>query len=193
MSSGGSSTGSAHPVVIHTFGRFDIVINGQPLRFARRAPIRSLQFLGALIAHGGRGISAGTLADALWPEAEGDDAFRCFTITLYRLRSLLTVPGAVILSAGRVSLDPTHCRVDVWDFERALRQARDPQALDAALALYRGPFLGDEPQPWAIGTRVRLQQLATRALIEAGPPAQTGHAAPPRIWRDLSVSGELAH
>ena len=191
MSSGGFPTGVAHPVVIHTFGRLDIVINGQPLRFTRRAPIRSLQFLGALIAHGGRGVSPGALADALWPESEGDDAHRCFTITLYRLRSLLTVPNAVILSAGRVSLDPSCCRVDIWEFERALRQARDPAAIDAALSLYRGPFLGDDAQPWAIGTRARLHQLAMKARLAIERPAHAGLALP-RAWHEQSGGSKLA-
>jgi len=192
MSTDGTLTGNVPPVIIHTFGRFDLVIQGTPLRFTRRAPIRTLQFLGALIAHGGRGVSHGALADALWPDAEGDDAFRCFTMTLYRLRTLLKLPRAVTLSAGRVSLDPALCHVDVWAFERALRQARDPEALEAALSLYHGPFLGDDSQPWAIGMRLRLQQLATRARLEIERHSQNGLASLPRAWRELSVGASTA-
>jgi two-component SAPR family response regulator len=98
---------------------------------------------------------------------------------------LLTVPNAVVLSAGRVSLDPSCCRVDVWEFERALRQARDPAAIDAALLLYRGPFLGDDGQPWAIGTRARLHQLAIRARLAIERPTHA-RLALPRAGRDAS-------
>jgi DNA-binding SARP family transcriptional activator len=153
-------------VCIHAFGGLEILVDGQSLRFARRAPVRCLQLLGVLIAHGGRGVGSGSLADALWPDAEGDDAFACFTITLHRLRRMLTVPRAVVLSAGQVSLDRALCRVDVWEFEHALRQARDAKALRDALASYHGPFLGDSDQCWAIAARQRLAQLAARAHRE---------------------------
>src|SRR5688572_15798663 len=102
-------------IYIYTLGRFDLVIDGQPLRFARRAPMRPLELLGALIACGGRSVGIGTLSDLLWPEADGYDAYRAFTTTLHRLRRVLVHPDAVRLSAGRLSLDPQIVQVDVWN------------------------------------------------------------------------------
>ena len=113
MSPDGSHT-LAHRsrIVIYTFGRFDLLINGAPLRFKGRAPLRALELLGALVAAGDGGASVGRLSDQLWPDADGFDAYRAFTTTLHRLRRLLTCHDAVRLSAGRLSLDPHLCTVD---------------------------------------------------------------------------------
>lgn len=160
MTPDGSFAMSSRPrIAIYTFGRFELVLDGMPLRFKGRAPMRALELLGALIAAGGRGVSVASLSDSIWPEADGFDAYRAFTTTLHRLRRLLRCPEAVRLCAGRLTLEPEHCRVDLWDFERAFRAARDPVTLRQALDLYRGPFLGDDPNPWAIATRTRLEKL----------------------------------
>jgi DNA-binding SARP family transcriptional activator len=150
-------------IFIYTLGRFELVLDGMPLRFKGRAPLRALELLSALIAAGGRGVSVASLSDALWPQADGFDAYRAFTTTLHRLRHLLCCAEAVRLSAGRLTLDPQLCRVDLWDFERALRAARDPRSIREALELYHGPFLGDDPSPWALATRARLERLVTAA------------------------------
>src|SRR4051812_16032739 len=154
-------------IVISTLGRFELLINGTPLRFKGRAPLRALQLLGALIAAGDGGASVGRLSDQLWPEADGFDAYRAFTTTLHRLRRLLGCPDAVRLSAGRLSLDPHLCTVDAWDFERALRGAADPEAIEAILDTYTGAFLDDEANPWALAMRERLEQLVARKSARA--------------------------
>jgi LuxR family maltose regulon positive regulatory protein len=179
-------------VYIYTLGRFDLVIDGQPLRFARRAPMRPLELLGALIACGGRSVGIGTLSDLLWPEADGYDAYRAFTTTLHRLRRVLVHPDAVRLSAGRLSLDPQIVQVDVWNFERALRAAGTPDEMAAALDLYRGPFLGDDPKPWALGMRSRLEQSVARVSRElANAPAQpaSSRKVPFGLFADLTGRG----
>jgi two-component SAPR family response regulator len=52
--------------------------------------------------------------------------------------------------------------VDAWAFERALRGAVDVDAIDTVLDTYAGPFLGDDPSPWVIATRERLENLVAR-------------------------------
>jgi len=159
-------------VVIYTLGRFEVVLEGVPLRFKGRAPVRALELLSALIAAGGRGVSVASLSDSLWPEADGFDAYRAFTTTLHRLRRLLCCPEAVRLCAGRLTLDAQLCRVDLWEFERTLRAARDPDALREALDLYHGPFMGDDPSPWCISMRAHLEKQVAAAKSrfgESGP------------------------
>lgn len=157
-------------VVIYTLGRFEVVLEGIPLRFKGRAPVRALELLSALIAAGGRGVSVASLSDSLWPEADGFDAYRAFTTTLHRLRRLLLCPEAVRLCAGRLTLDAQLCRVDLWEFERSLRAARDVAALHEALDMYHGPFMGDDPSPWAISMRGRLDRLVSGAKSRLGGP-----------------------
>ena len=149
-------------IVIFTLGRFEILLNGLPLRFKGRAPVRSLELLIALLAAGEGGANAGRLADQLWPDADGFDAYRAFTTTLHRLRRLLGTHDAVRLCAGRLTLDSQVCTVDAWVFERALRGAADADAIEAVLDTYPGPFLADDPGPWALAARERLEDLIAR-------------------------------
>lgn len=163
MSPDGSAAYSTQSrIVIFCLGRFEIVLNGVPLRFKGRAPTRALELLSALVAAGEGGMSSGRLADQLWPDADGFDAYRAFTTTLHRLRRLLGVHEAVRLCAGRLTLDPQICTVDAWAFERALRGAADADAIEAVLDTCSGPFLADDESPWALAARERLEALIAR-------------------------------
>ena len=104
-------------IVIFALGRFEILLNGMPLHFKGRAPVavaRAADCTGWPRATAG--VSAGRLADQLWPDADGFDAYRAFTTTLHRLRRLLGAHDAVRLCAGRLTLDSQICTVDAWDF-----------------------------------------------------------------------------
>jgi LuxR family maltose regulon positive regulatory protein len=149
-------------VVVYALGRFEVLIDDAPLRFKGRAPRRALELLTALVAAGDGGANAGRLADQLWPDADGFDAYRAFTTTLHRLRRLLGSVEAVTLSAGRLSLNPQVCTVDAWEFERALRGAAEAEAVAVVLDACAGPLLADDPSPWAIAARERLEQLIAR-------------------------------
>jgi LuxR family transcriptional regulator, maltose regulon positive regulatory protein len=163
MSPDGSTAAATQSrIVIYTLGRFEVLLNGLPLRFKGRAPVRSLELLTLLIAAGDGGASAGRLADQLWPDADGFDAYRAFTTTLHRLRRLLGCHEAVRLSAGRLSLDKEICTIDAWEFERELRGAADADAIDAVLDSCPGPFLADDENPWVIAAREKLENLKAR-------------------------------
>lgn len=149
-------------IVIYTLGRFEVLLNGAPLRFKGRAPVRSLELLTLLIAAGDGGATAGRLADQLWPDADGFDAYRAFTTTVHRLRRLLGCHEALRLSAGRLTLDSQVCTVDAWEFERALRGAADADAIEAVLDSCPGPFLADDENPWVIAARDRIENLKAR-------------------------------
>jgi len=182
MSPDGNCTAANYSrIVIYTLGRFEVLLNGRLLRFKGRAPVRSLELLGALIAAGPGGATAGSLADQLWPDADGFDAYRAFTTTLHRLRRVLGCPSAVRLSAGRLTLDPQICSVDAWAFECALRGAADPEAIEAILDSYPGPFLVDDVNTWAIATRARLQQLIARK--QSRLHASSVRSVPSVLWQ----------
>ena len=159
------------PVRIYTLGRLSLVSNDKALKFSGRAQSRPLELLAALIAHGGRGIAEDILSEELWPDSEGDAAHRAFEITLHRLRKLLAIDEALVLSDGKLSLNPALCWVDIWTLERQLGrvdtllretkssfQITQLQRLgNRLLALYRGPFLGTGvASAWAVTTRERL-------------------------------------
>ena len=62
------------PIKIFTLGRFEVLLDGEPVRFARKVQRKPLALLKALIAFGGRRVREDLVMDALWPDAEGDAA-----------------------------------------------------------------------------------------------------------------------
>ena len=165
------------PVQLYVLGRYDLLINGVLQRFDGRGPRKPLALLGLLAAAGPHGACTTAIADALWPEADGFDAYRALITTLHRLRRLLVHRSAIYCGAGRLRLDPATCAVDLWDFEQALAGARDRLALQAALALSAGPFLEEEDGPWAIGVRARLEQSVARKTRQLWSAPSTSRVA----------------
>jgi len=164
---------------IFTLGRFGLVKDGKPLRFTRKAQEKPLALLKALIAFGGREVHEEHIADALWPEADGDLAHKSVATTLWRLRKLIGYPDAIQLSNKKLTLDPRYCWVDVWAFERIIRQAESAwkqgmiendmayaiSMVQNALDIYQGPFLAAEANGyWAISLRERLQNRFLRTV-----------------------------
>ena len=186
------------PIKIYTLGRLSVFSEEESLALKGKVRGRPLELLQALIALGGRGVAEESLSEILWPNAEGDAAHRAFDTTLHRLRRLLGSERALLLSDGKLSLNPAVCWVDVWAFERQLGRLDDLIKLPVATgghttpaiyrlaarisALYRGPFLGGETNvSWAIAPRERL---LSKFLCQAGAlgrywesAGEWGHAA----------------
>lgn len=97
------------PVRLRRGATLRIECDGEPLPLPPRQPRRPLDLLTLLVEHGGE-APAVTLADRLWPEAEGDRALAAFEVALRRLRGLLGRPEVLRLSGGLLSLD----RQQVW-------------------------------------------------------------------------------
>ncbi|MGH2671131.1 MAG: AfsR/SARP family transcriptional regulator, partial [bacterium] len=130
------------PVKVYTLGCFDLIVDGAPLRVADKGQKKPLELFMALVALGGRQVPQTRLADLLWPDAEGDAAYRALITTLQRLRRLLGEPRAITFQDGCLSVDGRQVWVDAWAFERALGKTAQPQGQDAlsnverALRLY---------------------------------------------------------
>jgi hypothetical protein len=73
--------------------------------FGRKTQKRPLDLLQALIALGGVDVPVSLLTEALWPEAEGDAAYRAFERALCPSRRVLNSAGALVLAGGKLSLD----------------------------------------------------------------------------------------
>lgn len=158
------------PIKIYTLGRFSIVKGGQPLRFEVKAQQTPLRLLKVLIAFGGREVSEERLADALWPESEGDAASQALATTLFRLRKLIGA-DAVKRQEGCLTQNARQCWVDIWALERVLND--DSMAASVFLRrvtqLYHGAFLAsEESAPWCLTLRERLHVKLARRLSECG-------------------------
>ena len=98
-----------------------VLVDGAPLALAAKQPRRPLDLLALLVELGGE-ASATTLADQLWPDAEGDRALAAFEVALRRLRGLLGQADVLRLAGGQLSLD----RQQVW-VEAGSGPAHPPQ------------------------------------------------------------------
>jgi DNA-binding SARP family transcriptional activator len=167
---------------IYALGRFEVLVDDQPLAFAGRAPRKTLNLLKALICLGGSAVRDHRLIDAIWPDDEADAARAAFSVTLHRLRKLLGNPDAILVEDGLVSLNSRLCWVDALAFERlSAAQPGIDLAAVAALELYRGSLLpGDHDEPWSTSLRERLKARfirQVRAMGESSERAGEVHAA----------------
>jgi ATP/maltotriose-dependent transcriptional regulator MalT/DNA-binding SARP family transcriptional activator len=161
------------PIQIFSLGTFEVVREGEPIRFSHKVQRKPLALLKSLVAASGRAVSEEILTDALWPDADGDAARAALSSALHRLRGLLGRDEAIERKDGKLTLVSRFCWVDVWAVERLLARAEtaavgvngaQPCGLTRkALELYRGPFLGDEaaqiPQGTALADRIRRRLL----------------------------------
>lgn len=176
-------------VKVYTLGRFGILKNTETLEIPGKVQ-RPLSMLKAVIAFGGRNVPVEQIAEALWPEADGDAAHRSVATTLHRLRRLLGADDVLILRDGHIGLDPRHCWVDSWGFQRVGAEAvslwkkgsgddrahpdvgRREEAValsERAVGLYKGEFLaGDVRYSWALPMRVRLKGKFVRLIAQLG-------------------------
>ncbi len=163
------------PVRVRTLGRFQIELDGTPLTFGGRAARKPLELLQFTIAAGGLDVSAATVMFALWRDLEGDKARSAFNVALHRLRKLLARDDAIVLELGHLSLNPQSVWVDGQAFEQLVDAAgvgpagtltaAAAQALQRAVALYSGHFLGDtEDEPWQMAVRSRLASKFKRCV-----------------------------
>jgi ATP/maltotriose-dependent transcriptional regulator MalT/DNA-binding SARP family transcriptional activator len=173
------------PIRVRTLGGFEVAVGGEVLRFGRKAQRRVLDLLKCVVALGPQGVSRDAVAGTLWPDSEGDAARDAFEITLHRLRKLLGRDDAVVLSNGMLHLNPAITWTDAVAFERLAGQAAGDRgdvglaAAERALALYRGPFLGNEEEaPWLLPARARLRSRYLRlATLVAQRREQAGDGA----------------
>ena len=174
-------------------GGFELVRDGEPVRFTGKTQQRPLDLLKLLVALGGRDVDSQQLMAALWPDADGAAAKTSFDTALFRLRKLLDVDDALVL-AGRQALAVARARLDrrlgarggarrgAADRRRRGADARPARAVaHALLAAYPGPLLGADEDPWIAKPRDALRARFVRTLHATGRSAReraaTGHAA----------------
>lgn len=163
------------PLRLRCFGGFTVERHGEVLSFQRKAQKRPLMLLMALVAAGGRGVSSASLAERLWPDADGDAARGALATTVFRLRHLLGEHDVLEQREGKLSLDPQRVFVDVWYFEQLVDliadgKPGDPRPLARRLLdCYAGPFLAQEDDAaWILPARERLRTAFLRAVERLG-------------------------
>lgn len=173
---------------VRAFGNFSLRRDEDPDAF-RGKHGKPLDLLKVAVALGGREVSVERITDALWPRIDADYAHNSFNSTLKRLRGILGDNDAVILQAGRLSLNDRKFWLDVWTFERTLSEAAEllreadefvdhgrlMAVAEKALGLYGGAFMADEDPSWVLAAReswrskfVRFSAGVARFLTDTG-------------------------
>ncbi len=155
-------------VRVRAFGALDVEIGGAPMASSRKESRRLLELLGVLAAHGQTPVPQDQIADALWPDADGDAARNALDNALHRLRKALGGDDRIVLRHGALALNPQRCWTDVAALEQVLAQidaASAPQR--PALAqrvrwLYRAALLPAETLPIVAARREALQRRVQR-------------------------------
>ena len=123
-----------------------------------------------------RSHSREELADLLWPEVSEEVSRRNLRQALSSLRKHLEPPplpagSVLVVKQSSVRLNLETVSTDVSEFERLLakgNRAGTPEtrfdALDAAIAVYKGALLPGHYEEWALTERQRLEDVHTSAL-----------------------------
>lgn len=153
---------------VRTLGDFGVTQDGAPVTALAGQPIRTALFL---ILSLERSTTRDAVIGLLWPELPPTNARHVLNQTLYNLRQELG--EACIRSEGEALCAGDCIQVDALHFAEAV-EAKD---WEAAVALYRGPFLAgwyfaatQAFEEWAELWRGRLERAhrgARRALIAA--------------------------
>ncbi|WP_405871410.1 BTAD domain-containing putative transcriptional regulator [Streptomyces sp. NBC_00005] len=158
----------------------DVPVGGRRLR----------ALLAALALRPGRVMPVDILIDEVWAGDPPQDAPAALQALVGRLRRTLG-KDAIVSDPGGYRLTAAPDDVDLYVFERLVRQGTAAldhgdataaaQALDEALALWRGPALADLPDPAAATRPDALRLEATRARIDADLRLGRAHAAVPHL------------
>jgi DNA-binding SARP family transcriptional activator len=163
------------------FGSFQVSIDHRPVPLGRSRRTRTL--LAFIIDRGSRPIPRDMLMDVFWPDSPPDAARNSLHVAMCGLRKALahSWPGTVIERHGetyRLSGD-LEIWNDVAEFERRCDLAAAAEAsghtqeaiceYEAALALYGGDFLADDPYlDWALERREELRLRAVTCAERLG-------------------------
>ncbi|HEY2995878.1 MAG TPA: AAA family ATPase [Methylomirabilota bacterium] len=172
-------------------GGFELRTGARPVTIAA---VKTRALLAVLALGAGRAHGREALATLLWGGHGERRARQSLRQALFRLRQALG--GArrrgLTVRGRTVTLDRVAVDVDVARFERLARRRGRP-ALEAAVALYRGPLLDglavDEPafDEWLQPERVRLHDLARDTLLGL----LRDHTARRRSVQAAATAGQL--
>lgn len=159
-------------VKIYTLGRFSILVEDKPIETTSRP----LLLLKVVLSYGGRDVSEEEIVDALWPDADGDQARANFKTNLYRLRKLFGDREIILLHNHKITLNQRYCWVDQWALSRLLSKSisaseNTPDEIRSSTAhileLYRGHFLSHETAGWVIQPRERLRSKFMHRILQS--------------------------
>jgi DNA-binding SARP family transcriptional activator/tetratricopeptide (TPR) repeat protein len=157
---------------------------------------RALALLALIAADGATGTNRDRVIAFLWPNSDAEHAANSFRQVLHGIRRDLG-DETLIYESGRLRLNPAHFTVDLWEFNRAIRDGN----LQVADDLYRGPFLDgfavtglDELERWAESERQRIHQVVLGAVRQLAARAKEERRLQDAVahWRRVTTLDPLS-
>jgi len=135
-------------VRVHTFGNFDVFVNGKPLAFERK---KAKELFAYLIDRKGAGASTSEIASVLWEDRKYDSGIRSQTTrTISVMRKALIQNGigdVLVKSWNSLAVDPDKLICDAYAFEKG-----EGWAVNS----YRGEYMKN--YSWAEVTNGKMQK-----------------------------------
>jgi DNA-binding SARP family transcriptional activator len=166
---------SASPTVVRCLGPLEVQVGGMPIETWRSGKARAV--FEYLVTHRRRPVPRDTLIQALWPDPEALASGTSLKVAVHALRQIFTATSdagnppvlAVIVQESSYQIQAPDLWLDVEEFERCCAlgaqlddrgQAAQALGLYARAAeLYRGDFLPESWDEWAIFRREGLKDL----------------------------------
>jgi predicted ATPase/DNA-binding SARP family transcriptional activator len=151
-------------------GSFEVVVTGGVVDLRG---VKRLGLLACLVVHAGQPVSKDRLVEELWGEGGSEGAARTVQTYVSQVRKLLhgeraslqTRPGGYVLDVDPMAVDAYRFEKGVTAARAGPDRARRLEVLDGALALWRGPPLGEfAGAGWADREVARLEALRLQAL-----------------------------
>jgi len=174
-------------ILVHfrMLGPLEVTVDGHQISLGGR---RQRALLALLLLHANTVVSRHRLIDGVWDGEPPPSASESLDAYLYRLRKIIG-PDRLPRRAGGYVLRVEPGELDVDDFDRLVAKARQAtdandtvravRALEAALALWRGPPLADLSDEQFVKTEITLLEQARLAALEDRIEAELrmGHGA----------------
>lgn len=182
-------------LVICHFGGLHIQENGRAVPLPPEFP-RSLF---AFLSHApGMIFCRSLLCETLWPDLSGDRARRALSTALWRLRKCPVLATSIQQpDRSRICFAPARrVWIDTCAFQHQIARAKKQPAqarrlLAQALGLYRAAAFADVAEEWAIGGRIRLENLYCDALFLAADLALAeGHPREAEVFATQLIGYE---
>lgn len=184
-----------HKLVLNMLGGYSLTYGDKPMILGRGKLTKSVQLLQLLLLHLENGIAKDELIQALYNWEEIGDTNNSLNSMIYRLKNQLIVAG--MPKEDYISIKNGICKwegsmlleVDVAEFETCVRRASEAagaektEALERALAIYRGEFLPQlSNELWVTIESVRLKKLYVSCVKQLG-----------EIYEELQEFQKLLH
>src|SRR3989441_3329018 len=190
-----NSQSSAKMLILDLLGTLSLRDDTRPVPVAAQQK-RPLGLLAILGLGGKPGLSRDRIEAYLWPESSGARAQHALDQTVYAIRHALG-SDVILATARELRLNPDLLRVDVWEFEQAIRASQWTEAVGH----YKGPLLdgfhfadSHELDSWIESNRSRLRLEYQKALeFLANLAAEASDRSQTVMWlRRLANSDPLS-